>query len=53
MEQGDGKENLNTVLQIKQYLATPEHPLEPSEFMEFWSSLTDAEKLEYKNTELK
>lgn len=37
---------------LKQYLGTEERPVENSEFTEFWKSLTDEEKEEFKSTPL-
>jgi hypothetical protein len=48
----DGRPIVNTVLDIKRYLAQS-GALDAKEFHEFWSSLTDEEKDDYKKTELK
>lgn len=42
----------NSISDIKKYLSEGGEPLENSEFMEFWNSLTDEEKEEFKNTPL-
>lgn len=49
----DGEKSLNSIVDIKKYLSTPENPLTTKEFQEFWSSLTEAEKSEFRNTVLK
>lgn len=46
-------ENENTIVGLKKYLSTPERPVSSQEMTEFWNSLTDEEKLEFKRTELK
>jgi len=51
-EQDDGQKE-NSLVEIKQYLSTPENPLSTKEFQEFWSTLTEEEKHEFKTTELK
>jgi hypothetical protein len=50
-ESDDGKKE-NSIVDIKKYLSTPENPLTTKEFQEFWSSLTEEEKVEFKTTEL-
>lgn len=42
----------NTLADLKRYLSTPEHPVSTAEMTEFWASLTDEEKVEYKSTKL-
>jgi hypothetical protein len=42
----------NSISDIKKFLQEGSEPLENAEFMEFWNSLTDEEKEEYKNTPL-
>jgi len=37
----------NTVMQLKQFFATPDKPVSTKEMMEFWKSLTDDEKAYY------
>lgn len=51
-EQNDGTRE-NKLVEIKQYLSTPENPLTTAEFQEFWNSLTDEEKDEFRRTELR
>ena len=48
-----GKKEGNSIVDIKKYLATPEKPVTNAEFTNFWNSLTEEEKQEYKKTELK
>lgn len=48
-----GKKEGNSIVDIKKYLSTPEKPITNAEFTSFWNSLTEEEKQEYKNTELK
>lgn len=43
----------NSISDIKKYLEVEGMPIQNNEFMEFWKSLSDEEKLEFKNTELK
>lgn len=43
----------NSIVDIKMYLSTPDQPpVTVGEFNEFWKSLTDEEKAEFKATEL-
>ena len=51
----DGKKDQDrySIVDIKKYLATPERPITNAEFTSFWNSLTEEEKQEFKNTELK
>lgn len=42
----------NSIVEIKKFLSTPDHPVTTSEMSEFWTSLTDEEKEEFRNTEL-
>lgn len=44
---------MNSMLEIKAFLNDPEKPLSTAEFAEFWGSLTDEEKIEYKKMDLK
>lgn len=52
-QQGNG-EVRNSIVEIKRYLlgANPE-PTASKEFQEFWTSLSEEEKEEYRTTELK
>jgi hypothetical protein len=43
----------NSIVDIKKYLSTEESPLTTKEFQEFWNSLSEAEKDEFRKTELK
>ena len=43
---------INSIADIRKFLATEERPVTMEEFTEFWTSLTDAEKTEFRNTEL-
>lgn len=42
----------NSVVQLRKWLATDEKPVSATEMMEFWNSLTDEEKAEYKSADL-
>lgn len=42
----------NSLADLKKFLTTPENPVTSAEMMEFWSSLTDEEKAEFKKTPL-
>lgn len=42
----------NTMMDLKKFLGTEENPVSNTEMAEFWKSLTDEEKEEFKNTEL-
>lgn len=46
-------EDKNSIVDIKKFLATPERPVDSKEMTDFWSSLSDEEKEEFKNAELK
>lgn len=37
-----------SIQDVRKYLDTPEKPLEMAEFKDFWASLTNDEKAEYK-----
>lgn len=50
MEEKEKREN--TLVEIRKYLNTDGEPCSTREFQEFWESLTDEEKHEFKNTEL-
>lgn len=43
---------MNTITDIKRYLSDGENPPDNAEFMEFWNSLSDEEKDEFRNTPL-
>jgi len=45
-------EGENSIVDLKKYLATPDRPVTMEEFKEFWDSLSDKEKKEFKNTVL-
>jgi folate-dependent tRNA-U54 methylase TrmFO/GidA len=45
-------EGENSIVDLKKYLATPENPVPNQEFKDFWESLTEAEKKEFKQTKL-
>lgn len=51
MWEHDGQHR-NTIVDIKKYLSTSENPLTTKEFQEFWNSLTEEEKEEFRTTEL-
>lgn len=42
----------NSIADLKRYLSTEEQPVSNTEMTEFWQSLTDEEKAEFKDTEL-
>lgn len=42
----------NTMTSIREYLMASDPPLQPGEFAEFWKSLTEEERQEFKNTPL-
>jgi hypothetical protein len=42
----------NSIVQLKKYLSTPERPVGMEEFKEFWDSLSEEEKVEFKTTPL-
>lgn len=44
---------VNSMTDIREFLMASDPPLQPGEFAEFWKSLTDAEREEFKNTPLK
>lgn len=46
-------ENENGLVDIKRFLETPERPISNAEFSEFWKSLTEEEKDEFRKAELK
>lgn len=46
------KMSWNTIAQIRKYLNTDGEPCSTREFMEFWESLTEEEKDEFRKTKL-
>jgi hypothetical protein len=46
-------EDHNTMTDIRDFLMASDPPLQPGEFAEFWKSLTDEERAEFKNTPLR
>ncbi|HMS83590.1 MAG TPA: hypothetical protein PKD12_08070 [Nitrospira sp.] len=42
----------NKISDLKKFLSTPDRPVSMEEMQEFWGSLTDEEKAEFKATEL-
>lgn len=43
----------NSITEIRAFFASdPEHPLKENEFAEFWKSLTEAEKNEFRHADL-
>jgi hypothetical protein len=52
LEQHDGEDQFNTIVEIKKYLSDPQHPFTNKEFMEFWGELTEEEKDEFRRAEL-
>jgi hypothetical protein len=46
-------EQENSISDLKKYLGTPERPVSMQEMNEFWKSLTEEEKEEFKRTPLK
>jgi hypothetical protein len=45
-------EQENSIVDLKKYLGTPERPVSTQEMNEFWHSLTEEEKKEFKSTPL-
>jgi hypothetical protein len=45
-------EGENSIVDLKKYLATPDNPVSNQEFRDFWETLTDDEKKEFKQTKL-
>jgi len=43
----------NTPKQMMEALGTPDNPVKPGEFREFWGSLSEEEKAEFRNADLK
>jgi hypothetical protein len=42
----------NSLVDLQKFFSTPEKPVRMIEMKEFWDSLTDEEKLEFKAAEL-
>lgn len=42
----------NNVRDLMEFFSTEEKPCKSGEFMEFWKSLTDEEKVEFKTADL-
>lgn len=42
----------NKIGDLKKFLSTPDRPVSMEEMSEFWNSLTEEEKAEFKATEL-
>lgn len=42
----------NSLADLKRFLSTPENPVTSQEMSQFWMSLTDEEKAEFKKTQL-
>lgn len=45
-------EGENSIVDIKKFLSTQENPVSTQEFHEFWNSLSDEEKEQFKNEKL-
>lgn len=45
-------ETENKISDLKKFLSTPDNPVTTAEMSEFWTSLTDEEKAEFKKTPL-
>lgn len=43
----------NSITQIREFFTTGDNPLKEGEFKEFWMSLTDAEKDEFRKADLR
>lgn len=50
---GQIEERENTLADIREFFLRDAAQLKPDEFKEFWTSLTDQEKLEYKRADLR
>lgn len=42
----------NSLVEIMHFLSTPDRPVKSGEFQEFWKTLTDEEKDEFKRADL-
>jgi hypothetical protein len=49
---GKGWSEENSITAIKEFFDTEDMPLKPKEFQEFWMSLSDDEKREYRQAQL-
>jgi hypothetical protein len=49
---GKGWNEENSITDIKEFFDSEDMPLKPKEFAEFWMSLSDKEKHEYRTAEL-
>jgi hypothetical protein len=45
-------EQENSIVDLKQFLGTPERPVSSQEMSEFWKACTDEEKAEFKKAKL-
>jgi hypothetical protein len=52
-QQDNGSDEMHTLGELMKYLSTPENKVSSSEFQEFWKSLTEEEKDEFRKAELK
>jgi hypothetical protein len=50
---GKSKKDGNSMVDVKKYLSTPDQPVSMEEFKQFWESLTEEEKDEFRKTDLK
>jgi hypothetical protein len=46
-------EQENSIVDLKKFLGTPERPVSMQEMNDFWGSLTDEEKQEFRSAPLK
>lgn len=46
-------DNQNKLKDIREFFGTPERPVDASELVEFWESLTNEEKDEFRRSELR
>ena len=52
-QQDNGSDEMHTLGELMKYLSTPGNKVSSSEFQEFWKSLTEEEKDEFRKSELK
>lgn len=45
-------EQENSIVDLKKFLSTEDRPVDSKEMSDFWNSLTEEEKLEFKSTKL-